>query len=193
MDKTMKNRSRAIFNIFLISFILFILFITACSSDFAFIDRDIRYIHSRINTVEKASIILQDGTIWGFGHFSINTPGDKVIITYYDSSISGTAYINGVEYTVSFLGTSYEKSSSINDILQFNEGRISYISQIDSSGTFISLDDSTDWIVRPDQREAIKKWDNNERVILDNGKQFIVNIRIYEMAAVQEVKKEDKK
>ena len=161
------------------------LFITACSSDFAFIDRDIRYIHSSITSVSKTSIGLQDGTAWGFGHFSINTPGDEVIITYYESSLGGTAYINGIEISVDYLGTVYDPSRNINDILQFNEGRLTYISHIDSSGTFIALDDSSNWIVRPDQRSEVKKWDENELVILDNGKQFIINPRVYQMAAVK--------
>jgi len=169
--------------------LLFLIF-NACSSDFALIDRDIRYINSRINSVGKTSIVLQDGTAWEFGHFSINTPGDEVIITYYESSLGGTAYINGIEQSVSFLGATYNDARSINDILQFNEGRLSNISNIDSSGTLIALDDSTSWIVRPDQRAEVKRWNINETIIRDNGKQFIINTRTYQMAAVQEVKKE---
>ncbi|MCF6271356.1 MAG: hypothetical protein L3J41_16720 [Melioribacteraceae bacterium] len=174
---------KLLLNLLTISF----LFLNSCSSDFAFVDRDIRYIHSRINTVAKTSITLQDGTKWGFGRFSINTPSNEVIVTYYESSIGGTAYIDGIEKSVSFLGTIYDNSTNINDIIQFNEGRLSYISQIDSSGAVISLDDSTNWIVRPDQREAVKKWTENERVILDNGKQFIINPRIYEMAEIKQL------
>ena len=166
------------------------IFFTACSSDFAFVDRDIRYLLSKINTANKKSIVLQDGTVWGFGHFSINTPGNEVIITYYESSLGGTAYINGIEKSVSYVGTAYDGAGSVNDILQFNEGRLSNISSIDSSGTYIALDDSSNWIVRPDQRSEVKKWQDNETIIRDNGKQFIINTRTYQMAAVQEVKKE---
>ncbi len=90
------------------------------------------------------------------------------------------------------MGTAYESSGNINNILKFNEGSFSYISNIDNSGTIIVLDDSTSWIVRPDQRSEVTEWDKNERVILDNGKQFIINTRIYQMAAVQEVKKEER-
>jgi hypothetical protein len=164
------------------------LFINTCSSDITLIYRDIRYIHSRIHSVSKTSIGLLDGTKWGFGLFSNNTPGDEVIITYYESRLDGTAYINGIEQSVSFLGTTYDNSKNINDILKFNEGRLTYISQIDSNGTIITLADSTNWIVRPDQRVEVKKWDNNERVILDKGKQFIINPRLYQMANVQRAK-----
>ena len=179
--------STLLITIMVISF----LFFTACSSDFAFVDRDIRYIHSKINTANKTSIVLQDGTVWGFGHFSINTPGNDVIITYYESSMGGTAFINGIEQSVSFLGTTYNEGS-VNDILQFNEGRLTFISNIDSSGTIISLDDSTSWIVRPDQRSEVKKWEPNETIIRDNGKQFIINPRTYQMAAVQQMKADNK-
>jgi hypothetical protein len=64
--------SKLLFILITLSFLL----ISACSSEFAFVDRDIRYIISKINTANKTSIVLQDGTAWGIGHFSINTPGN---------------------------------------------------------------------------------------------------------------------
>lgn len=175
------------------SILMLILILNACSSNFPTIDRDIRYIKSRINTANKKSFVLQDGTTWGFSHFFINTPGNDVIITYYESNIGGTAYINGIQKNVTYLGAYYDNSLNVNNILKFNEGNFLYISRIDSSGTIIALDDSTNWIVRPDQRYEVKKWEMNEKIILDKGKQFIINPRIYEMANVQQVTTKDNK
>ncbi|MEN8194390.1 MAG: hypothetical protein ABFS12_16330 [Bacteroidota bacterium] len=176
---------QSFFTKFILLIIALLLF-DSCSGNFTIKDRDIRYIYSRINTAGKASIILQDGTIWGFGHFVVNSPGDKVIVTYYESSLGGSAYIHGVEQSVSYLGTTYSDAGSVNDIIKFSIGKMSYISNIDSTGTVITLDDSTKWIVRPDQREGIKKWDNNENIIIDSINQLIINPRLYEMAVVQE-------
>ena len=168
--------------------VLFAVITYSCSSDFAYNDVNVRFIQSTINQAKKSSIILQNVIIWGFGHFSINTPGDRIIITYYESSVAGTAYLNGVAKSVSYLGTTYSGGGSINDIMQYNEGRFKFITQIDTSGTFVSLDDNTNWIVRPDLRANAKKWKKDDKVILDNGKNFIANPRLNEIIIVKEIK-----
>lgn len=178
---------------FLVIILIFLFFNNSCQSDIMMLDRDIRYIHSFIKDASKQKITLQDGTKWGFGHISVNTPGDEVIVVYYESSLGGTVYIKGIEYNVTFLGASYNFGGTINDIMKYNDGTISYITEIDTSGKFISLDNRSDWVVRPDQRTEVKKWNKSEKVIIDMNSQFIINPRIYQMAAVQQVKIEDNK
>ena len=104
------------------------------------------------------------------------------------ASISGTIYLNGVEQSVSYLGTTYDGRGSINDILQFNEGRFKFVSHIDSSATFVTLDDSTKWIIKPDMRKEAKKWTKDDKVILGNTKTFIANPRTNQIAIVRQVK-----
>lgn len=70
------------------------------------------------------------------------------------------------------------------DIVKYRVGYLSYINYIDTTNHLIQLEDSTYWYVHPDIRDEVKGWSDGERIILDDSKQFIVNLRLIEIAPV---------
>lgn len=154
------------------------------AQNIGFATGDTRYIVDKIQSTTKKTITLNGGTIWGMNHFIIDMPLDDIIVIYSESSMMGVAYIDGSEKNVTFLGTTYAGASNTNDIQRYGVGTLSYIIDIDTSGSLIELQDSSYWYVSPDKRNDVKDWAIGERVILDSSEKFIINLRFFEIASV---------
>ncbi len=166
------------------AFSLLFLSISLNGQNIGFSAGEIRYIVDKIISTTKKSITLNGGTIWGMNHFIIDMPQDDIIVIFGEATLMGIAYINGSEKNVTFLGTKYGGPGNTNDILKYRTGSLSYITNTDTSGALIELQDTTYWYVRPDQRNDVKDWAIGERVILDSSEKFIINLRFNEVVSV---------
>jgi len=154
----------------------------------SFITKEIKYIISRVSSVNKSIMTLQDGTIWEVNRFLLMaSPNSDVIVVFNELGYSGIAYIDGTEMNAAFLGTTYND----NEVIKYNWGSINYITEIDSSGILITFEDSTVWMVHPEQRESVTTWEPVEKIVLDRSEQFIINLRMSELITVAKIDKEE--
>lgn len=158
--------------------------INSLSQNIGFAAAEVRYNIDKINTTTRTSFALNDGTIWDVGHFIIDMPGEDVIVIFSEVTNMAIVYINGIEKNITFAGTTYDSGIRTMDIVKYRVGHLSYINYIDTTNHLIQLEDSTYWYVHPDIRDEVKGWIDGERIILDDSKQFIVNLRLIEIAPV---------
>ena len=168
-------------------FILLLFFLSSIivySQNIGFAAAEVRYNVDKIRATSRTAFTLNDGTIWDVGHFLIDMPGDDVVVAFSEVTNLAIAYIDGVEKNITFVGTTYDPTFTTRDIMKYNIGSFSYINYVDTTNHLIQLEDSTYWYLHPDIRDEVKEWMDGERVILDNSEQFILNLRLIEIAPV---------
>lgn len=169
-----------------ISFLLLLavsLLLSGCAGSFQSSGyyNEVRFTKGIIHTIDRYTVTLSDGSIWKTRRLITAVNMSPVMLVVRESLDEGFLYVDGFKYRLILSMTNFDRVS------YYSFGYLDLLQSLEKEKSVIGLFQGTKFYVRPEDIPKIESWGAGPEVILNSGRNYLINPKSMEGIPVIEI------